>query len=111
MQNRFQRRGKQCQNAGKARKNGIFDRFTGNSEAKSSIPDDEAGGIRPARHGPAGRAADRADGPKIGGSSRKVRETNRKEPDEREEEMVIAVPISEAFGNLDFVVEPFEFTC
>ena len=42
MQNRFQRRGKQCQNAGKARKKGIFDRFTGNSGAKSSIPDDEA---------------------------------------------------------------------
>ena len=49
MQNRFQRRGKQCQNAGKARKNGIFDRFTGNSGAKCSIPHDEAGGVRTRR--------------------------------------------------------------
>ena len=44
------------------------------------------------------------------GSSRKVREWDRKKPNESEEEMMIPIPISETFGNFDLVVKTFKFT-
>ena len=43
------------------------------------------------------------------GSSRKVRERNRKKPDKSEEEVIIPIAISEAFGNFDFVVKALKF--
>ena len=45
------------------------------------------------------------------GSSRKVRERDRKESDERKEEMVITVAISQALGNFNLVVEALKSTC
>lgn len=45
------------------------------------------------------------------GSSRKVRETNREEPNEHKEETVISVAISKALGNFNLVIESLKFTC
>ena len=45
------------------------------------------------------------------GSSRFVRERDREEPDEGKEEMVVTVAISQAFGDLDLVIEALEFSC
>ena len=45
------------------------------------------------------------------GSSRKVRERDRKESDERKEEMVVTIPISQTLGDLDLVVKAFELSC
>ena len=47
----------------------------------------------------------------IFGSSRKVRETNREEPNEHKEETVISVAISKALGNFNLVIESLKFTC
>ena len=44
------------------------------------------------------------------GSSRKVRERDRKKPDEGKEEMVISVPISQALSDFNLVVIPLEFS-
>ena len=43
------------------------------------------------------------------GSSRKVRERNRKKPDKSEEEVIIPIPISEALGNFGLVVKALKF--
>lgn len=47
----------------------------------------------------------------LSGSSRKVRETNREEPNEHKEETVISVAISKALGNFNLVIESLKFTC
>ena len=44
------------------------------------------------------------------GSSRFVRERDRKEPDEGKEEMVIPIAISQTFGNFNLVVKTLEFS-
>ena len=43
------------------------------------------------------------------GSSRKVRERDGEKPDKSEEEVIIPIPISETFGNFDFVVNALKF--
>ena len=45
----------------------------------------------------------------IFGSSRKVRERDGEKPDKSEEEVIIPIPISETFGNFDFVVKALKF--
>ena len=47
----------------------------------------------------------------IFGSSRKVRERNRKKSNESEEEMIVSVTIGQAFGDFDFVVEALKPSC
>ena len=50
------------------------------------------------------------NGQKIKGSSRKVRERNRKKPDKSEEEAIIPIPISETFGDFNLVVKALKLS-
>ena len=44
------------------------------------------------------------------GSSRKVRERNRKKPNKSEEEMIVSIPISKSFGDFNLVVKALKLS-